>query len=197
MLAAGFDGPKPFASRRESSIPNVETRYAFTAAARFSDEAKNLELLERAADLFDWPLTVAGATGENRNITYLGWLDRPEVLAWMARAGIYAAPARYEPFGLSILEAARHGCALVVGDVPSLREVWETAAWFVAPDDVRGLAAAINALAADDRLREWRGHVARTQAAQYTSAASAEAYERAYQALVASRSTDALRKRGG
>ncbi len=31
-------------------------------------------------------------------------------------------PARYEPFGLSVLEAALSGCALVLGDIPSLRE---------------------------------------------------------------------------
>ena len=42
----------------------------------------------------------------------------------MARASIYALPARYEPFGLSILEAALSGAALVLGDIPSLREVW-------------------------------------------------------------------------
>ena len=34
-------------------------------------------------------------------------------------------PARYEPFGLSILEAALSGCALVLGDLPSLRELWD------------------------------------------------------------------------
>ena len=50
-------------------------------------------------------------------------------------ASIFALPARYEPFGLSILEAALSGCALVLGDLPSLRELWTGAAMFVPPDD--------------------------------------------------------------
>ena len=54
---------------------------------------------------------------------------------WMARAAIYALPARYEPFGLTALEAGLSGCALVLGDIPSLREVWGETACFVPPDD--------------------------------------------------------------
>ena len=38
------------------------------------------------------------------------------------------------------LEAALCGCALVLGDIPSLREVWGDAALFVAPDDHDGPA---------------------------------------------------------
>ena len=34
-----------------------------------------------------------------------------------------ATPAIYEPFGLSALEAGLCGCALVLGDIESLREV--------------------------------------------------------------------------
>ena len=66
---------------------------------------------------------------------------RRAIADWYARASIYALPARYEPFGLSALEAALSGCALVLGDIPSLREVWGDAALFVAPDDTDALAA--------------------------------------------------------
>ena len=62
----------------------------------------------------------------------LGELPRDELADWYARAPIYALPARYEPFGLSVLEAALSGCALVLGDIPSLREIWGGAALFVA-----------------------------------------------------------------
>ena len=49
-------------------------------------------------------------------------------------------------FGLSALEAALSGCALVLGDIPSLREVWGDAALFVAPDDTDALAQALQGL---------------------------------------------------
>ena len=63
----------------------------------------------------------------------LGRLSAGELADWYARAAIYALPARYEPFGLSALEAALSGCALVLGDIPSLREIWGDAALFVPP----------------------------------------------------------------
>jgi glycosyltransferase involved in cell wall biosynthesis len=52
---------------------------------------------------------------------------------WLARAALYVHPARYEPFGLSVLEAALSGCALVLADLPSLRETWDNAALFAPP----------------------------------------------------------------
>jgi hypothetical protein len=61
-----------------------------------------------------------------RRVRCLGPLEASELAGWMHRAAIYALPARYEPFGLSALEAAQAGCALVLGDLSSLREVWGT-----------------------------------------------------------------------
>jgi glycosyltransferase involved in cell wall biosynthesis len=64
----------------------------------------------------------------------------------MERAAIYVLPARYEPFGLSALEAALSGCALVLGDLPSLREIWGETAVFIPPDDSEALHSAVSAL---------------------------------------------------
>ena len=105
------------------------------AVGRLWDEAKNVAALERVAPRLGWPVSVAGEEahpggGQVRpgHVRRLGRLA-PEALApWFARASIYALPARYEPFGLSALEAALAGCALVLGDIPSLREVWGDAA---------------------------------------------------------------------
>lgn len=72
---------------------------------------------------------------------------------WFSRASIYALPALYEPFGLSVLEAALSGCALVLGEIPSLREIWRDAALFVDPRDEDGIATAMNRLADDGALR--------------------------------------------
>jgi glycosyltransferase involved in cell wall biosynthesis len=72
----------------------------------------------------------------------------------MARASIYVAPARYEPFGLGALEAALSGAALVLGDLESLREVWGDAALWVPQDDPRAVGRAIRALIDDAGLRQ-------------------------------------------
>ncbi|HSU67545.1 MAG TPA: glycosyltransferase, partial [Tepidisphaeraceae bacterium] len=58
------------------------------------------------------------------------------------------------PFGLSILEAALARCALVVGDIPSLQEIWGDAALYVGPDDASALAATLNDLISNADQRE-------------------------------------------
>lgn len=115
------------------------------------------------------------------------YLDRlcPENLAsWYAEAAIYALPALYEPFGLSVLEAALSGCALVLGDSASLREIWGDAAVFVPPDDKDAIAYAINSLIADSRRRQFLADKARDRALKFTSPRMALAYLQVYQDIL-------------
>jgi glycogen(starch) synthase len=138
------------------------------AAGRMWDEAKNLDALARVAPQLPWPVAVAGAGAVRDGVTMLGRLGRAGVRDLLERASIFAAPARYEPFGLAPLEAALAGCALVLGDIPSLREVWGDAATFVAPDDDDALTGALEALIADARLRTAMAERAEARAQEYT-----------------------------
>ena len=103
----------------------------------------------------------------------------------MARASIYALPARYEPFGLSILEAGLSECALVLGDIPSLREHWEGAAVFVAPDDREALRSAIDRLIDRPSQRAELGRRARVRGQEFTVTRMTDAYQRLYDGLLA------------
>lgn len=112
------------------------------SAGRLWDEAKNVAALVHAAPQLPWPVVVAGdlsgphdIAARPSNLRFLGHMATAQLAGIYARAAIYAAPARYEPFGLCILEAALAGCALVLGDIPSLRELWDGAALFVPPAD--------------------------------------------------------------
>jgi glycosyltransferase involved in cell wall biosynthesis len=102
----------------------------------------------------------------------------------MARASIYAMPARYEPFGLSILEAGLSGCALVLGDIPSLREHWDGAAAFVAPDDRGALRRAIGRLIDSPARRAELGRRARERGHEFTVGRMVDAYQRLYHGLL-------------
>ena len=53
-----------------------------------------------------------GGTARCEAAGLLGVLSPAEMAGHLGRAAIFAAPARYEPFGLAILEAAASGCAL-------------------------------------------------------------------------------------
>ena len=117
-----------------------------------------------------------GRTRTLEGVRALGWLEPTALGDWMARAAIYAHPARYEPFGLGVLEAALSGCALVLGDIPSLRELWEGAALFVEPDDEDQILFALRSLVRDGRARRAMGERARARAASFTPARMAAGY---------------------
>lgn len=161
------------------------------AVGRIWDDAKNIAALDRAAPHIDWPVLVAGssrdAAGRQRSLRHaqhLGVLDSDQMTEMYARAAILAHPARYEPFGLAPLEAALQGCALVLGDIPSLREVWGETARYVDPGDDDAIARAINELARDDSLRCAAAVQTRRRACTLTAARMAAAYASAYQAVV-------------
>ena len=162
------------------------------AAGRLWDEAKNLEALEQVAPRLPWPVFVAGENhhpdgGEARphNTRLLGRLSQRALAAWLGRSSIYCLPARYEPFGLSVLEAALSGCALVLGDIPSLREIWKNRAVFVPPNDPEALEDALNRLIQDpDRLASIAAG-GRARALQLTPERMVEAYLETYGEVLA------------
>jgi glycosyltransferase involved in cell wall biosynthesis len=153
---------------RSPSAPERTKEPFVLAAGRLWDEAKNLTALDRAAAGLDWPVVVAGDEpglhARPRHAQLLGRLRDEALQDRYARASIFAAPARYEPFGLAPLEAALAGCALVLGDIASLREVWADAALFVRPDEPGALRAAIERLIGDSALRAAMAARARARA---------------------------------
>jgi glycosyltransferase involved in cell wall biosynthesis len=171
--------------------PGAQEEFVF-AAGRAWDAAKNLMALDNVAKGLAWPVYVAGeqqpphgeASVQASHMKMLGCLGAQDVAQWLARASIYAFPARYEPFGLSVLEAALSGCALVLSDVPSLREQWNGKAVFVQVDDPSTLRLAIEALIYDPDLRYTLAMRARRHALSLTPRRMALAYKRVYSQLL-------------
>jgi glycosyltransferase involved in cell wall biosynthesis len=171
--------------------PTTAKQPLILAAGRLWDEAKNLATLDRACAGLQWPVYLAGPTHgpfENifipENAVALGALSPRELATWMRQASIYAFPAKYEPFGLSVLEAALCGCALVLGDIPSLRENWDGAALFAPPNDEGALRAALDALIAAPALQSELGAKALARASQFTVERMAAGYLSAYAQLL-------------
>jgi glycosyltransferase involved in cell wall biosynthesis len=167
--AAVHNGRTPLWTR---DIPQGD--FVFTAG-RLWDEGKNVATLDAAAAQVEAPFQAAGSThGPNgahvalHNIDALGTLSDTRLGGLYSARPIYASAALYEPFGLSVLEAAQAGCALVLSDIATHRELWDGAAIFVPARDERGFAAAIEHLLGDRDVRERRGQLARARAAQFT-----------------------------
>lgn len=199
MLAAlrRWYGPLP---ARALAIPNGSSyagpaapagkRAVIVAAGRLWDEAKNVRALLAVAarPALRGRILIAGEGAPDDGadgVEVLGQLA-PGALAEVRRgAAVFAAPARYEPFGLGILEAARDRCALVLGDIPSLREIWEDAAVYVDPTDDEALARALELLLADPVRTARLGERAHRRGNLYSVPAMTRAYRGMYDRLAA------------
>jgi glycosyltransferase involved in cell wall biosynthesis len=174
-------------------LPKVAPHdFAFTAG-RLWDEGKNLVTLDRAAARLAVPLYAIGPTiGPNgasvqlHHAHILGSRSEKEIGRWLAPRPVFVSAARYEPFGLAVLEAATAGCPLVLSDIPTFRELWENAAIFVDHSDADGFASEIDRIVGDDAVRHALGTAAKKRAARYTPEAMAAAMADIYRGLIAS-----------
>ena len=171
--------------------PMVKREYVLSAGCP-GDRAQNLELLDDIAKELPWPvfLAVKGPLADVRcrKLPHLNTLPTPdadEMTAKLGQAAIFAMPARYEPFGFAAIEAALAGCALVLGDIPSLRETWGDAALFASADDKDAFAAVLHGLVDDERLRREMSARARTCASVLTPERMAQSMFECYKELVA------------
>lgn len=181
----------PNGRRASRCAPAPKAPFVFSAG-RLWDEAKNMAVLDAAAHDLPWPVIVAGdsCTPDGGDVLYerltrLGVLAPPELARRLQRASIYASPALYEPFGLAALEAGQAGCALVLGDIPTLREVWADAAVYVPPRDPEALRAALARLIGDPALRARYADRALRRARRCTPARMAAEYRATYCAMLA------------
>ena len=180
-------------------------RPVIMAAGRIWDAAKNLRLLDDIAPRLDWPIEIAGEAAHPeqgvaglRHARLLGVLHPEEMRRHLAEAAIFAAPALYEPFGLTVLEAAAAGCALVLGDIASLRENWEGAAIFLPSEDARAVAGRPHP--PDRRSRaNASGLPPRpvARAKRFTLANTAPRYRALYCELTGARSSASSQRAGG
>lgn len=171
--------------------PETGRKHSFVlTAGRLWDEAKNIELLDGIAPRVAWPIKVAGQTnfGQEQfdapNLHLLGVLKPARMRQTMSEASIWAHPARYEPFGLAVLEAALAGCVLVLSDIPTLRELWEGAAFFISPDDAPAWEQTLQTLIFDPALRRDYGARAHARAHYYGLDRCAHNYAALYNELI-------------
>ena len=188
-VAVVRNGRQPALAPPEDATP-VEP--AVFTAGRLWDEAKNIAVLDAAAAELDVPAVAAGPVegpnGERcevRNLTLAGELGAAALAARLRTALAFVSTARYEPFGLAVLEAAQAARPLVLSDIPTFRELWEGAALFAPADDPQAVARQIRRLLDDPAESGRWGERAARRAQRYSVAAMIEGYGRAYAALLA------------
>lgn len=184
--------PDRFRGRRRGARESL-----IVTAGRLWDEGKGArDLIPLASRLGDrGRVVVAGpvehpAGGEDfptdvPGLEWAGILAPPALRTLLARALVYAAPSRYEPFGLAPLEAALTGCALLMADIPTFRELWEGCAVFYPAGDSDALAESATELIRDPARCRALGSAARQRALElYTPERMAERYEVLYREML-------------
>ncbi|WP_052341132.1 glycosyltransferase family 4 protein [Salinarimonas rosea] len=199
-LAVVHNGRYPTPTPEEARGDGTEAVVRACAVGRWWDEAKNAHVLDAAAARATTPIAAIGPTegpqGQRVGFAHVearGTLSARETCAALARASVFVSPARYEPFGLAVLEAAQAGCALVLADIPTFREVWDGTAFFVEPDDAAGFAQAIDRIAADPDLRAARVALARERAGAYAPTVQAARLLDVYADVLANAPDDPMR----
>ncbi len=178
----------------DGSAPPPSSRSMVLVAGRAWDEAKGVALLDRAIDDLgtDAPAVhlvgpMEGPAGERMEVEHLithGEVDAATMDRFYANTRLYVAPSLYEPFGLSPLEAAGHGCGLLLTGIGSFRELWTGAADFFDPPTPRVLANRLRGVLEDPAaLDEQAARALERARARFTAGRMADRYEALYAEL--------------
>jgi glycosyltransferase involved in cell wall biosynthesis len=120
------------------------------------DTSIGLVLAGKAGWLFD-PAWTAGVD----NVHVTGYIDEADKAALLTQAEVLVFPSLYEGFGFPVLEAMHCGTPVLAANSSSLPELVDSAGLLVNPLDTDAIAAAMQKLATDKRLRDTlitRGH---------------------------------------
>jgi glycosyltransferase involved in cell wall biosynthesis len=141
--------------------PYVDKDPSVLAVGRIWDAGKQVSLLTHHTHPL--PVCIVGADSpvpapkvpiradvkldlDNIRIALRGPQTEAQLRTLYSRASIYAATSRYEPFGMTALEAAFSRCAIIANDIPSFREIWGDAALYFRANDAGSLADVIRRL---------------------------------------------------
>jgi glycogen(starch) synthase len=106
----------------------------------------------------------------SEGVTLRGARSESQLRLLYSRASIYVSASRYEPSGMTVLEAALSRCALILNDIPAMREVWGPAAVYFRTNDAESLSEAVRILNGDSVLRRSFGNRAFNRARECYSA---------------------------
>lgn len=169
-------------------------RPLIVTAGRAWDEAKAVSVLDDALEVLGEDAPVAELAGPlegpdgdvyvPHRLLPLGQITPAQMGRLYLNAGIYVGTSVYEPFGLSPLEAAHYGCALVLSDIGSFRDLWHGSAEFYSAGNPASLAGALRRVL-EGGLADGLGARAQERARErFTATRMVERYRELYGVLV-------------
>ena len=136
----------PLSYRQDKYDPSVQKESFCLFVGTMTQERKNVPNLILAAKKYGFPLVLVGNTGneeslhhlknligDSNNIEIKGFVSDEELVSLYNRAKVFALPSLNEGVGLVALEAAIHGCNIVITKLGGPQEYYP-----------RGLARIVN-----------------------------------------------------
>jgi len=99
-------------------------------------------------------LSLIDALKLKKQVKFLGWIKRGELVSLMRRSLLFVFPSVYEGFGLPPLEAMACGTPVLVSDKASLPEVVGNAAVIINPQDPTDIARKMKNVLTDESKYE-------------------------------------------
>lgn len=144
-------------SLRFNSLTEMPAKENFCFhVSRLASENKNVQRLIEAAIKYKFNLKLAGALhGEKEyswlkglicdspNIEYLGEISDMQLIDYYKRAKVFALPSTVEGVGMVALEAAGHGCEIVLTNLGAPKDYFQGRAELVNPFSVTEIGEAI------------------------------------------------------
>lgn len=153
VVPNGIDAARLVGATPDAFVARYGRRDFVLSAARW-DDRKNLLMLCEAVRTAGLPLVLAGPrpNAEYERLVrqvmppdtlVLDTLGQDELASAYAAARVHALPSWFETPGLSSLEAAAAGCAIVVGDRAAEREYFGDLAYYCDPASVASIREAL------------------------------------------------------
>ncbi len=191
-----FDGRVIHNGRSTSGFtPTVPKSDYILSVGRIWDEAKQIRLL--LSKNLRVPVKIAGSLQHpehgsffsyeqsESNFEFCGEQNEAELCSLYSNCAAYVATSRYEPFGLALVEAALSGCALILNDIPSFRELWGDAAFYFRRNDPESMAEAILTLSQNSSAREaFASRALQCANARFNASRMVSQYEELYRNLI-------------
>ena len=120
-----------------------------------------------AGDEYSRLCALCQSLGISSRVEFHGWLDPDELHQRMARCWVHAAVSVFEePFGITAVEAAMRGTAVVATDNGGFREtiIEDVTGLLVPPQDIAATASALSRLLGNRELAERMGQAGRRHA---------------------------------
>lgn len=160
-------------SYRFNHYRNMQKENFCLFVGTMTQERKNVGALIKAAQKYGFNLVLAGNTGNDeaystlkklignhKNIEVKGFVSEKELIDLYNRAKVFALPSLNEGVGLVALEAAVHGCNIVITELGGPKEYYNNLAYTINPYNVDDIGLSIkSALENNDSQPQLREHI--------------------------------------